>query len=86
VGRKEKTPEKEKKDPFLRKGTPSERNRVRADVHTAKAKKDRTFLPATNPQGARLVGAVNQKLCPPINREQKGAIATRDTKGERAEF
>ena len=55
-GEEKETPEKGKETPSLEKGTPSERNRLRADVHT-KSKKDRTLLPATNPQGARLVGA-----------------------------
>ena len=70
-GGKKKPLKGKRRDPFLRKGTPSERNRLRADVHTAKAKKDRTLLPATNPQGARLVGAANQKLVLPITENRK---------------
>merc|ERR1712055_1028548 len=64
------TPEKGKETPSLEKGTPSERNRLRADVHT-KIKKDRTLLPATNPQGARLVIAANQKIVLPITENRK---------------
>ena len=69
-GEEKETPEKGKETPSLEKGTPSERNRLRADVHT-KSKKDRTLLPATNPQGARLVGAANQKLVLPITENRK---------------